>query len=134
MKLADLPVPAALIERHAANGITDLYPPQAACVEQGLLDGRNLLVAIPTASGKTLVAELAMHRAIAAGGKCLYIVPLRALAAEKYAEFSPRAPGSGSRPVTSTGATTTWAATRSWSRPRRRSTRSSGTGRPGWPR
>ena len=88
MRLADLPVPAALIERHAAHGITELYPPQAACVEQGLLDGRNLLVAIPTASGKTLVAELAMHRAIAAGGKCLYIVPLRALAAEKYAEFS----------------------------------------------
>ena len=29
-----------------------------------------------------------MHRAIAAGGKCLYIVPLRALAAEKYAEFA----------------------------------------------
>lgn len=88
MKLADLPVPAALIERHAARGITELYPPQAACVEQGLLEGRNLLVAIPTASGKTLVAELAMHRAIAAGGKCLYIVPLRALAAEKYSEFA----------------------------------------------
>ncbi|HOV68524.1 MAG TPA: DEAD/DEAH box helicase, partial [Methanoregulaceae archaeon] len=88
MRLSDLPVPAALVERYAARGITDLYPPQAACVEEGLLEGRNLLVSIPTASGKTLVAELAMHAAIARGGTCLYIVPLRALAAEKYAEFS----------------------------------------------
>jgi len=88
VRLADLPVPAPLVERYAAAGITELYPPQAACVEHGLLDGENLLVAIPTASGKTLVAELAMHAAIAGGGKCLYIVPLRALAAEKYAEFS----------------------------------------------
>lgn len=88
LKVADLPVPEALIERLAATGITELYPPQAACVEQGLLEGKNLLVAIPTASGKTLVAEMAMHRAIASGGKCLYIVPLRALASEKYAAFA----------------------------------------------
>ena len=88
MRLAELPIPPALAERYAARGITELYPPQAACVEEGLLEGKNLLVSIPTASGKTLVAELAMHAAIAKGGKCLYIVPLRALAAEKYAEFS----------------------------------------------
>jgi helicase len=88
-----------LIDRHAARGVTELYPPQAACVEQGLLDGRNLLVAIPTASGKTLVAELAMHSAIASGGKCLYIVPLRALAAEKYSDFS----SSGARVGIATG-------------------------------
>ena len=65
----------------------NLYPPQATCIEKGLLDGRNLLVAIPTASGKTLIAEMTMHRHIAAGGKCLYIVPLKALASEKYDEF-----------------------------------------------
>ena len=68
-------------------GILELYPPQVTCIEKGLLDGKNLLVAIPTASGKTLIAEMAMHRHIAAGGKCLYIVPLKALASEKYDEF-----------------------------------------------
>jgi helicase len=52
-----------------------------------MFNGKNLLVAIPTASGKTLVAEMAMHSHIAAGGKCLYIVPLKALASEKYDEF-----------------------------------------------
>jgi len=52
------------------------------------LEGKNLLISIPTASGKTLLAEMAMWSRIAAGGKCLYIVPLRALASEKYDEFS----------------------------------------------
>ena len=57
-------------------------------MEKGILAGKNTLVAIPTASGKTLIAEMAMHNAIEAGGKCLYIVPLKALASEKFEEFS----------------------------------------------
>lgn len=88
MLINDLPVPESLKERYMQGGITELYPPQEACIQKGLLDGANLLVAIPTASGKTLIAEVAMHRHIAQGGKCLYIVPLKALASEKYAEFS----------------------------------------------
>ncbi|MDD1679928.1 MAG: ATP-dependent DNA helicase [Methanomicrobiales archaeon] len=88
MRIADLPVPSALAEEYQRKGITELYPPQAACVERGLFTGNNLLIAIPTASGKTLVAEMAMHYHGLRGGKCLYIVPLKALASEKYAEFS----------------------------------------------
>ena len=79
--------------------ITELDPPQAACVEAGLLLGKNLLIAIPTASGKTLVAEMAMHHQVQQGGKCLYIVPLRALASEKFEEFS----GKGLRVGIATG-------------------------------
>ncbi len=56
-------------------------------MEKGILSGKNALVAIPTASGKTLVAEMAMHHTIKNGGKCLYIVPLKALASEKFEEF-----------------------------------------------
>jgi helicase len=82
-----LPIPPNLRERYLANGISELYPPQAECVERGMLEGKNLLVAIPTASGKTLIAEMAMHTQIARGGKCLYIVPLKALASEKFDEF-----------------------------------------------
>ncbi len=68
--------------------ITTLYPPQIDAVKKGALDGKNLVLAIPTASGKTLVAEFCMLKSIlTAGGKCLYIVPLRALASEKYEEF-----------------------------------------------
>ncbi|MGD0534830.1 MAG: ATP-dependent DNA helicase [Methanoregula sp.] len=87
MQIQDLDIPDALKQQYLGSGIRELYPPQATCVEKGLLDGKNLLVAIPTASGKTLIAEMAMHRHIAAGGKCLYIVPLKALASEKFEEF-----------------------------------------------
>jgi helicase len=99
MLIAELPLPAGLRQHYEHAGITELYPPQADCVAGGIFDGRNLLVAIPTASGKTLVAEMAMHRHIADGGKCLYIVPLKALASEKYEEFK----GKGVRVGISTG-------------------------------
>ncbi|MCK9631602.1 MAG: ATP-dependent DNA helicase [Methanoregula sp.] len=88
MQINGLPVPENLKQHYMAAGVLELYPPQAQCVEKGMFDGRNLLVAIPTASGKTLVAEMAMHHHIARKGKCLYIVPLKALASEKYDEFS----------------------------------------------
>ncbi|MDR3102269.1 MAG: ATP-dependent DNA helicase [Methanocalculaceae archaeon] len=88
MKIDSLPLPAPLRTKYAALGITELYPPQAECVDAGLFERKNLLAAIPTASGKTLVAEMAMRKEIADGGKCLYIVPLKALASEKYEDFS----------------------------------------------
>ena len=85
----DLPVSAAVRERYRADGIEELYPPQAAAVEAGVTRGENVVAAIPTASGKTLIAELAM---LTADGPALYIVPLRALAREKYESFA-RLPG-----------------------------------------
>ena len=88
MNFSDLPLPEALKQPYADKGIESLYPPQEECIEKGLLDGADLLVAIPTASGKTLIAEMAMHAAIARGGMCLYIVPLKALATEKAHEFA----------------------------------------------
>jgi helicase len=87
MLIQDLAIPTNLKQRYAKAGISELYPPQAECVEKGILTGKNALVAIPTASGKTLVAEMAMHQTITNGGKCLYIVPLKALASEKFEEF-----------------------------------------------
>ncbi len=71
-----------------SRGFSELYPLQAAAVGAGLLDGRSLLVSAPTASGKTLVATLAILSHLArGGGRVVYLSPLRALAAEKYAEF-----------------------------------------------
>ena len=87
MLIQDLAIPTNLKQRYTKAGISELYPPQYECVEKGILTGKNALVAIPTASGKTLVAEMAMHNAISNGGKCLYIVPLKALASEKFEEF-----------------------------------------------
>ena len=70
-------------------GITDLYPPQEEAIRKGVLDGKNLLMAVPTAAGKTLIAEIAMLNAfLESNGRCLYIVPLKALAEEKYEDFN----------------------------------------------
>jgi helicase len=81
-------LPAYAVERLQNQGITELFPPQKEAVEKGLLEGKNLVLAIPTASGKTLVALIAVLDHIRKGGKAVYIVPLRALAEEKYEEFS----------------------------------------------
>jgi helicase len=87
MLIQDIAIPDHLKQRYTQAGISELYPPQSECVEKGILAGKNMLVAIPTASGKTLIAEMAMHKSVKAGGKCLYIVPLKALASEKFEEF-----------------------------------------------
>ncbi len=66
----------------AADGIARLFPPQAAALPP-VLAGESLVLAAPTASGKSLVAYLALLRAARAGRTGLYLVPLRALAQEK---------------------------------------------------
>ncbi|RLF15553.1 MAG: extensin [Thermoprotei archaeon] len=89
MRIDELPLPSKAISMFKKRGIETLYPPQEEAVKQGLLDGRNIVASIPTAAGKTLIAELAMmKKLLEEGGKALYMVPLRALASEKYEEFS----------------------------------------------
>ncbi len=81
-------LPAAAAEHLATEGIEELYPPQVAAVEAGVTDGESVVASVPTASGKTLIAQLAMLSAVERGGTALYIVPLRALASEKHDEFA----------------------------------------------
>jgi helicase len=64
-------------------GYSSLYPPQEMALARGLLDGRNMLVTTPTASGKTLIAMMAIVKALEKGAKAAYLTPLRALASEK---------------------------------------------------
>ncbi|MFH1720990.1 MAG: DEAD/DEAH box helicase [Candidatus Altiarchaeota archaeon] len=87
MKVDDLDLPLPFREIHKKGGFIDLFPPQEDAVKAGLLAGQNLVLATPTASGKTFVAELAMARVLKDGGQILYLVPLRALAYEKFVEF-----------------------------------------------
>jgi helicase len=84
-------IPEKLYSVLQAEGIDKLRPAQTKALKAGLLDGKSLLVCTPTASGKTLVAELAFMNAILnRKGKAIYIVPLKALATEKYKDFSRR--------------------------------------------
>ncbi|MFA4934740.1 MAG: ATP-dependent DNA helicase [Candidatus Methanoperedens sp.] len=90
MKIQKLNLPENVIQFYQDSGIIDLYPPQADAIKAGLLKDKNIVAAIPTASGKTLLAEFAMLSSILdenKPGKALYIVPLRALASEKYDRF-----------------------------------------------
>ena len=74
--------------------VKELRPAQEKAIKKGLLERKNLLVCTPTASGKTLIAELAALKSIIGGnGKAIYIVPLKALASEKYKDFKKRYDG-----------------------------------------
>jgi helicase len=88
LKIVDLAVPESVKEITLKSGVAELYPPQEEAVKAGALEGRNLVLASPTASGKTLVAELcALKHVLEKNGKVVYLSPLRALANEKFDEF-----------------------------------------------
>jgi helicase len=88
MLVVDLPIPEEVKQLLILKGIKELYPPQADAINTGVLEGKNLVLASPTASGKTLIAELcAMKHVLERRGKVLYLCPLRALAWEKFEGF-----------------------------------------------
>ena len=88
MKIEKLDLPESAIEFLKSEGLTKLYPPQTESVKAGLLKGKSVLVSAPTASGKTLIATLAMISYLSKNkGKVIYLSPLRALASEKFLEF-----------------------------------------------
>ncbi len=59
-----------------------------ACKE--IEEGRGVLVAAPTGSGKTIVGEFAIHLALATGRKCFYTTPIKALSNQKYSDLVAR--------------------------------------------
>ncbi|WP_414710943.1 DEAD/DEAH box helicase [Pseudonocardia sp.] len=67
----------------------DLDPFQhQACA--ALEDGHGVLVCAPTGAGKTVVGEFAVHLALAAGTKCFYTTPIKALSNQKHADLVAR--------------------------------------------
>ncbi|TET91634.1 MAG: DEAD/DEAH box helicase [Methanomassiliicoccales archaeon] len=83
MKPSELGLGKDVADILQSQGIKELYPPQEESIGPAL-SGKNVVLAMPTASGKSLVAYLAIVKSVLKGGKALYIVPLRALASEKY--------------------------------------------------
>ncbi|MGC8542399.1 MAG: DEAD/DEAH box helicase [Vulcanisaeta sp.] len=90
LRVEDLPLPDVLRDFVAKErSIKELYPPQEEAVRKGLFDGKNLVMCTTTATGKTLMAELAMVNAVLIRGvKAILAVPLRALAYEKARDLS----------------------------------------------
>lgn len=81
-------IPATLAQSIRDRGISSFRRSQEKAIAAGLLERQHLLVCTPTASGKTLIAEMAaVKNVLDAKGKAVYVVPLRALASEKFTSF-----------------------------------------------
>lgn len=85
-RIEELPFPHEFVR---ACGVTSLMPVQQLSVEAGLLYGKDLLVVSATASGKTFIGEMAgMKNLLEKRGRIIFLVPLVALAYQKYERFS----------------------------------------------
>jgi helicase len=91
------PVPVDSLSLHPGirskleDRFDSLLPVQSLAVEHGATEGADQLVVSATATGKTLVGEMAgLDRALRGEGKLLFLVPLVALANQKYEEFQDR--------------------------------------------
>ncbi len=94
MQLKDLKgkIPEVIYERYEEAGLDKLRPAQGKAIDQGLFEGKSMIVCTPTGSGKTFVAELAIINTILTQkrGKAIYLAPLKALASEKRKQFKQR--------------------------------------------
>lgn len=86
VRIDDLKLPTELKKIFRSHG-KYLLPVQALTLDNGLLEGKNLLVVSATASGKTLIGELAGLPKALNGEKFIFLTPLVALANQKYRDF-----------------------------------------------
>jgi helicase len=91
------PVPVDSLSMHPGiqgkleDRFDTLLPVQSLAVENGALDGNDQLVVSATATGKTLIGEMAgIDRVLNGQGKMLFLVPLVALANQKHEAFEER--------------------------------------------
>ena len=89
MKIEELDLEPKVIDFLKSEGYEELFEPQEQSVKAGLFDEKkNFLITIPTASGKTLIAMLAILSHLSKHKtKIVYLTPLRALTSEKFEEF-----------------------------------------------
>ncbi|MBI4556549.1 MAG: DEAD/DEAH box helicase, partial [Candidatus Hydrogenedentes bacterium] len=81
-------IPAEIIGLWQRLESDNLLPLQELAVKKYDLFGRdNLLLQAPTSSGKTFIGEMAALQTALRRKKVVYLVPLKALAEEKYADF-----------------------------------------------
>jgi helicase len=89
MLFSELPLHSVLKKKIAGRGLRELYPPQEEAIKKGLFEGKNILMVTQTASGKSFLAELlAIDTVMKGKGKVVYLNPLKALADEKFRDFT----------------------------------------------
>ena len=89
-----VPADAAPVDAARADAVPPLaelfpFPLDGFQLEaiDALNQGHSVVVSAPTGSGKTLVGEYAIHRALAHGQKVFYTTPLKALSNQKLRDF-----------------------------------------------
>ncbi len=87
-KLIKYGIPELVIESWRQNLGGELLPLQSLSVTQNnLLNGQSLIISAPTSSGKTFCGEMAAVANLFKRKKVIYLVPLKAIAEEKFADF-----------------------------------------------
>ncbi len=82
-------MPVDPVQEFLAGLAFQLDPFQTEAI-QALAQGRSVLVAAPTGTGKTVIAEFAVHLALARGLRAIYTTPIKALSNQKFRDFRAR--------------------------------------------
>jgi ATP-dependent RNA helicase HelY len=80
-------IAGSLVDEFAATLPFELDPFQKEAIAKLDAGRGGVLVSAPTSSGKTVVAEYAIFRALQEGSKVIYTTPLKALSNQKYHDF-----------------------------------------------
>ncbi|MEM5792866.1 MAG: DEAD/DEAH box helicase [Candidatus Aenigmatarchaeota archaeon] len=101
--LKEYGIPEEFIIKLKESGIKNLNDPQIKSIKSGLFNSKNIVVSAPTASGKTLIATLAAIKKLKEGSRVIYLVPLIALATEKWQYYKKLFHNTGIKVAISTG-------------------------------
>ena len=97
--------PDALIKAWSAS-IPSLNDLQVSAINDfGILEGKHLVVSAPTSSGKTMVGELAALKHVMERRRAIFLLPLKALVADKRRQFQSTYGDFGIRTIEATGET-----------------------------
>ncbi|EQB63838.1 MAG: helicase [candidate division Zixibacteria bacterium RBG-1] len=87
-KLYQYKIPEIILNSWKQNQGDTLLPLQTQAVTKyGLLENQNLIISSPTSSGKTFCGEIAAVAKLSQRQKVIYLVPLKAVAEEKFSDF-----------------------------------------------
>lgn len=109
MKITEVTGPGVgtwLTESLSAWGINTLTDVQVRALSAGVANGQGMVVSAPTSSGKTLIGEIAVLRALREKTRAIYLVSHKALADQKYKDFNLRFGESAKEPIASVGLNT----------------------------